>query len=106
LTINKGRYIPSTAIGVHFSTSFVDSTGNPLEEESLSEFLGFMDAYLGIVVSKEALFNNSYVICSLVTRGGKDFTFGFRGFNVGNTGQLSVVSYRCFIDYDGTGLPS
>ncbi|KAK3933953.1 hypothetical protein QBC46DRAFT_216230, partial [Diplogelasinospora grovesii] len=101
-----GRFVPSTAVGARFSSdSFVDSTGNPLDQASLSDFVGavnnvFRDAGDDVTFNEQNLFD-LLVICSLTARGGERILLkGTNPSQLEFADQLSVNSYQCCIDYN------
>lgn len=81
----------------------MDSTGNPLDNTAYKLLIRQTSSRLHFITSEEALFSGDYILCSMVLRDGTERIFGPSGFNAG--GQMSVTSYRCFMDWEREQTP-
>jgi hypothetical protein len=91
-------------VGVHFEPEFFDLMGAPLSGQELLRLISNMAEYLPFYPDVESLFTTNYVLCSVKDTSGADTSFGYEGFNLGTSRPMFVLSYHCFIDWDGTGV--
>lgn len=95
------------AFGARFSSEdFVDSTGNALDDVSLSAFLNAANVFSGFenageILNQTGLFEVGAVVCLVSTSGGIYNLGGSSPGQIDFGNQLTVHSYRCCIDYNG-----
>ncbi|ORY60858.1 uncharacterized protein BCR38DRAFT_487917 [Pseudomassariella vexata] len=109
--VYPGSFAPSAITGIAFSSfNFVDATGNPLDQRSLTSFLGFVSLCLGstgaTMLSAQDLFSHSLVVCNIKPDGEGQrildgVSFGSEEIVFVSPPQRDVAFYACCIDYGG-----